>query len=112
MQGDTARACAINSNCTIGLLVTNTGEQIDNLSVNKTAGDAWSPLLCRTDGVCGNQVPLVSVGPGNTVFLELRVVIPADASSGQQQSYQFFAVSDGSGSTVLSESVTVVITAQ
>jgi len=111
-QGDTARVCAINSNCAIGLLVTNTGEQIDNLSVNKTAGDAWSPLLCRTDGVCGNQVPLVSVGPGNTVFLELRVVIPADASSGQQQSYQFFAVSDGSGSTVFSQSVTVVITAQ
>lgn len=112
VQGDGAHTCAANSTCTIGLLVSNTGDQIDNLTVSKLAGDSWSALLCRNDGVCGSQVPLISVGPGNTVFLELRLTLPADAASGNRQSFQIIASSDGSGGTVTSAAVTVEVVVQ
>lgn len=100
LQGDPNPKCSPNSNCTIGLLISNTGDQIDNLTVQKQSGSEWSGQLCRSDGVCGDQLPLVSVGPGNTVFLELRLIIPADASAGQKNSYQFMATSDGSGGMI------------
>ncbi|MFN8446227.1 MAG: hypothetical protein U0175_35885 [Caldilineaceae bacterium] len=100
VQGDANPKCSANSNCAIGLLVSNTGDQIDNLTVQKQSGSEWSGQLCRSDGVCGDQLTLVSVGPGNTVFLELRLIIPADASAGQKNSYQFMATSDGSGGMI------------
>ena len=92
------------------MTTSNTGDQIDTLIVQKIGGDTWSPQLCRVDGVCGGQLTINSVSPGNTAYIELRLAIPADASTGQSGAYQIVARSEGSGNTIMSETVTVTVT--
>ncbi len=112
VQGSSPHTCAINSACAIGLTTSNTGDQIDTLIVQKIGGDTWSPQLCRVDGVCGGQLTINSVSPGNTAYIELRLAIPVDASTGQSGAYQIVARSEGSGNTIMSETVTVTVLVQ
>lgn len=98
--------------CEIGLLVTNSGDTSDNISVALIQAGAWSSQLCRADGICSDSsLPLNGMGPGNTAYINFSVTIP-DNASGQTESYSFRSISNGSNGSVASDTVTVVVEAK
>ncbi|MCX6049860.1 MAG: hypothetical protein NT075_32575 [Chloroflexi bacterium] len=98
--------------CEIGLLVTNSGDTSDNISVILVQAGDWSAQLCRADGICSNNsLPLNGMGPSNTAYVNFSVTIPAEAV-GQTASYSFRAISNGSNGAITSSDVIVTIEAQ
>jgi hypothetical protein len=66
---------------------------------------AWTALLCRGDGDCFvNRLTLSNIGPGNTLFVNFKVVIPADATP-QTVNYALRSVSEGSRGAVTSATI-------
>ncbi|MEZ4663621.1 MAG: hypothetical protein R2911_39295 [Caldilineaceae bacterium] len=111
-NGASPVSCTAGQSCEIGLITTNSGNQVDTLSVLFEQRASWDALLCRQDGVCSNdRLVLSNVGPGNTAYVVLRVVIPTEAA-GQSGVYAFRAVSDNSGDAVMSDVVSVQINVQ
>lgn len=111
VNGANPLTCSPGQTCDVGLLVTNAGSAIDTLIVTIGQGGAFASQLCRPDGVCAaNDLNIVSVGPGNTAYVSLRVTVPTDAASGQSTSYMLLAVSGGSGRSVASPGVNVTVT--
>jgi hypothetical protein len=112
IDGEPRRGCTAGTDCTIGVLVTNMGDQPDTLSVEFLEKGAATARLCRQDGVCGEQKLTISnVGPNNTAFLFLRVSLPADSANTVFQ-YKLRGISDGSQGTMTSEAVTVEVESQ
>lgn len=103
------QVCVAGVECETAVLATNMGDKPDTLSVEflqRGAGSAW---LCRQDGVCAEQkLSLSNVGPGNTAFVVLRIILPAD-SVGTIQAYGLRAISDGSLGAIASEAVTLEV---
>ncbi len=96
----------------VGLVVTNTGDTIDNLLVGIVELGPWSANLCRGDGVCAaNNLAITSVGPGNAANIVLRFTIPSGAPA-EAVKYGIQAVSAGSGGSVSSGTTTITITPQ
>lgn len=111
-NGSTEVSCAAGGECEIGLIVTNSGNKVDTLSVSFEQRAQWEGLLCRQDGVCSaDRLVLSSVGPGNTAYVVLRLNVPGDAT-GQNGVYAFRAASDNSGNTVMSDTVSVQVNVQ
>lgn len=111
-NGASPVSCTVGQSCEIGLITTNSGNQVDTLSVLFEQQANWEAQLCRQDGVCSNdRLVLSNVGPGNTAYVVLRVAIPADAA-GQSAAYVFRAVSGNSGDQVTSDVVSVQINVQ
>ncbi len=112
IDGERRRSCTAGTDCTIGVLVTNMGDQPDTLSVEFLQKGAAAARLCRQDGVCGEQKLTISnVGPTNTAYLFLRISVPAE-SAGAVFSYVLRGVSDGSKGTMTSEAVSVEVESQ
>lgn len=102
VNGSTEQKCTRGSVCEVGLLVTNTGETIDNLLVGIVQAGPWSSMLCRQDGVCAtSNLALTAVGPANSAYINLKVTIPGDAAAGSE-SYGVQAISTGSGGSASS----------
>ncbi|MEM7131157.1 MAG: hypothetical protein AAF702_32850 [Chloroflexota bacterium] len=113
-QNGVPYVCGPGVTCELGLLATNTGEDIDSISIvlAERSQPGWSILLCRQDGVCsGERLVLTNVGAANTAFILLRVEAPADAS-GQLLLVQTYASSQASGETIRSETLSVDIQIQ
>jgi hypothetical protein len=105
------QACSVGP-CEIGVLVTNSGDTSDNISVTIVQSGAWSPQLCRPDGICSDSsLPLNGMGPGNTAYVNFRLTIPADAT-GQTLTYGLRSISNGSNGAVMSDVVSVVVEAK
>ena len=99
--------CTAGQQCDVSLLMTNSGDASDTLILMLVQGGAFPAQLCRPDGVCaGNDLTISGVGPGNTAYVLLRVVVPADVSA-QTTSYGLIAASGGSGRTIISPQVTI-----
>ena len=112
VNGSTQQQCTRGGTCEVGLLVTNTGDVIDNLLVGIVASGPWSSMLCRQDGVCASSnLALTAVGPANSAYISLKVTIPADAEA-QSAGYDIQAVSTGSGGSVSSGVTTVELTVE
>ncbi len=109
VNGSTERSCARGASCEVGLLITNTGDEIDNLLASITESGPWSAMLCRQDGVCARtDLAMTDVGPGNAAYVNLRVEVPADAEGVQRFGVQ--ATSAGSGGSVTSAETLITIT--
>jgi len=105
VQASDPHSCTIGAPCTLGVLITNSGDTLDNQSVTIAQSGPWSPQLCRGDGVCsGGTLSLNAMGPGNTAYIEFKLEIPADAQP-QNVTYALLSISDGSGGVVMSETV-------
>lgn len=112
VNGSTQQECAVGNTCDIGLVVSNTGDQIDTILVSIVQGSGWGAQLCRADGVCASSnLVLPSMGPGNSASINLRVAVQGD-SAGQSQQYGVQASSTGSGGSATSGSTTVTIAAR
>lgn len=112
VNGENPQSCVAGTTCEVAVLVTNLGDRPDNLGVEFLERGSDSVWLCRQDGQCADQkLSLTNVGQGNTVFVLLRLTLPAD-SAGSSFTYMLRAVSDGSQGTVTSEAVTVKIGSQ
>ncbi len=110
VRGSTDQACARGTECVIDLVITNTGETIDNMLVGIVELGPWGANLCRGDGVCAaNNLAIPSMGPGNEATITLRFAIPADASADAVR-YGVQAVSAGSGGSVSSGTTTITVT--
>ena len=110
INGNGDITCSQGQTCEIGLLVTNGGSDVDDLSVIITAGNPIPLQICRADGVCsGSMLPLSSVGPANTAYIVAKIAIPGDATA-QTASWSFQAYSQGSGGAVSSLPVSISVT--
>lgn len=110
VNGNADITCSQGQTCEIGLLVTNGGSDVDDLSVVITAGSTIPLQLCRADGVCsGSMLPISSVGPANTAFIVAKVAVPGDATA-QTAAWTFQAYSQGAGGSVSSLPVSVSVT--
>ena len=111
VNGSNSITCATGQTCDVGLLVTNGGEGIDNLSVVLTTPGPFPVQVCRLDGVCGSDnVQIYSVGPGNTALVNARFTVPGDAASQTTGGFGFQAFSEGSGRAASSSVVTLNVT--
>jgi len=111
VNGSDSIACAPGQSCEVGLLVTNGGEAVDNLSVRLVTPGPFAVQVCRPDGVCGaDYVPINSVGPGNTAFVTARFTVPGDAVAQTTGGFGFQAFSEGSGRAVSSSVITINVT--
>lgn len=113
-QDSVPHGCGAGISCELGLLATNTGEDIDGISIviDERSQANWPILLCRQDGVCSaEKLVLTNVGAANTAFVTLRVEAPA-AAAGQTVAVRLFASSQSSGDTVRSEPLTLQIAIQ
>jgi hypothetical protein len=112
VNGNGQQSCQPGQSCEIGLLVTNTGNTTDNLSVLIVQAGPWTSWLCRPDGVCsGTKLTLLNVGAANTAFIRLVVTIPGDAAA-QTGSYSLRALSEASNGAAASDVITVEIQVQ
>jgi len=112
IDGGDQHSCAVGGSCEIGVLVTNSGDTSDNISLALVQSGGWSPQLCRLDGVCSdNSLPLNGMGPGNTAYAKLVLKIPADVA-GQTLTYGLRSISNGSNGAVMSATVTVAVQAK
>ncbi len=112
VQGGTDQACARGTTCKIELVVTNTGEVIDNMLVGIVDLGPWPAELCRGDGVCANNnLAIPSMGPGNEARITLGVSVPGDAPT-EPVNYGIQAVSSGSGGSVSSGTTAITIALQ
>jgi hypothetical protein len=110
VNGSSEISCGAGQTCEVGLLVTNGGSGVDNVSVVLLASDGFTPVLCRPDGVCGaGSVPINNMGPGNTAYVVARFSVPGDAPSQTRVTATFQARSDGSGGGVTSAQVGVTV---
>ncbi|MEX1018923.1 MAG: hypothetical protein WDZ49_04655 [Litorilinea sp.] len=109
-SGDTVQ-CSAESTCEVSLLVSNSGSDIDSIAVQIVNSGRWSAQVCRLDGVCdAGSLIIASMGPGNTALVKMIVQVPAlDAPS--QQNYALRAVSQGSGQTIVSNSLQLTLEA-
>jgi hypothetical protein len=111
LNGSAELQCTPGQTCEVGLLVTNGGSGIDNVSVLAPANDGFPVQLCRPDGVCGSGgIPINNMGPSNTAFVTARFSVPADAAPQSRGTASFQARSDGSGGGIVSAIVTVTVT--
>ncbi|MEZ4673243.1 MAG: hypothetical protein R2932_03240 [Caldilineaceae bacterium] len=109
IAGDNPHICSVDSQCTIGVLATNSGDTIDTLAIDLVAAGDWPALICNQVGTCSDShLVIPNVGPANTVFANLQLTIPAD-SGGQEMSYALRAVSEGSGGSVVSQVIELKI---
>jgi hypothetical protein len=109
INGNGDIACGQGQTCEVGLLVTNGGTGVDDLSVVITVGNPLPLQLCRADGVCsGSMLPISSVGPGNTAYIVAKVAVPGDATA-QTAAWTFQAYSQGSGGAVSSLPVAISV---
>jgi hypothetical protein len=109
--GDTKIECERGSTCELDFYASNTGSAIDNITVRFTEASSWPHHLCRLDGVCSeSQMTLADMGFTATGVVRLRVTIPEDAAS-ETMRYKIQAVSDKSGGSATSGSITVEVTA-
>ena len=105
VNGDNHQLCQPGQSCEIGLLVTNAGDTLDQLTVELVQSAAWTALLCRADGDCFvNRLTLTNIGSGNTLFIIFKVIIPADATP-QTVTYALRSLSEGSRGAVISATV-------
>lgn len=112
VQGSTESTCTREATCEIGLVVTNTGEVVDNVLVGIVELGPWTANLCRQDGVCAaNNLALPAMGSGNAATIKLSISVPADAPADTVR-YGIQAVSAGSGGSVSSGSTVITITPQ
>lgn len=103
IDGGVEQACSLETTCEIGVLVTNSGDTSDNISVAIVQSGAWPAQLCRLDGVCSDDsLPLNGMGPANTAYVKFTLTLPADA--GGQSSYGLRSISNGSNGAVMSDS--------
>ncbi len=110
--GGSRQQCAIGSTCTIGLTMTNLGNQPDDLAVETVEAGPWSSQICRTDGVCSaGTITLYNVGPGNSGTVNLTLSIPGDIE-GQTATYSVRASSGKTGHAVRSDLILIEIQAQ
>lgn len=110
INGNGDITCSQGQTCEVGLLVTNGGSAVDDLSVIITAGNPIPLQLCRADGVCSSSMlPISSVGPANTAYIVARIAVPGDAVA-QTVGWTFQAYSQGSGGSVSSLPVSVSVT--
>jgi hypothetical protein len=110
-SSDTDISCGRGASCDLDFYASNTGSDIDNITVRFTEASSWPHQLCRLDGVCSDsQMTLVDMGLSNTGVVRLHITVPADASS-ETMTYKLEAVSDKSGGTATSKTITVQITA-
>lgn len=110
VNGPSEISCAAGQTCDVGLLATNGGSGVDNISVMMLASDTFPIVLCRPDGVCGaGSVPINNMGAGNTAYVVARVSVPADAATQTRGAATFQARSDGSGGVVTSSQVGVTV---
>ncbi len=80
INGSAELTCSRGTDCTADLLVTNTGDGLDNITLFFTEAGAWSRQLCRLDGACSeDHLTIANIGPGNSALVALRVSIPAEA---------------------------------
>jgi hypothetical protein len=106
----TELVCDGSQPCEIGLLATNSGDGTDTLVVSLLQNGAFSTQLCRPDGVCaGNDLRIAGVGPGNTAYISMRVVIP-DGAGAQSTTYTLLVSSEGSGRSIVSQPLTISVT--
>ncbi|MBK8045792.1 MAG: hypothetical protein IPK16_00840 [Anaerolineales bacterium] len=111
-NGATSITCTAGQTCEIGLLLTNSGTDTDNLSASVMEGGPFSIQICRLDSVCDkNNLTIYNVGPGNTAFVNARVSVPGDATAGQSASYNLQGFSEGSGRNVSSGVLGISVTA-
>ena len=109
VEGGSHQKCGAEQTCEVGLLITNTSNTIDNLTVEVVQSGAWSQQLCRLDGVCSeSRLNLVAVGPSNTAFIRLVISVPSDASA-HMSTYAVRVLSDGSNGTAGSDIVGIEI---
>ena len=110
INGNGDISCSQGQTCEVGLLVTNGGSDVDDLSVIITAGNPILLQLCRADGVCsGSMLPISSVGPANTAYIVAKIAVPGDAVA-QTAGWTFQAYSQGSGGAVSSLPVSISVT--
>lgn len=108
----TRHTCDTGSACQIGVLVTNTGDTMDNLVALLMRPGPWPSRFCRLDGVCaGDRLVLVNVGPGNTAYIHFVVDVPADAGT-QTVTFELRAESEGSQGSAVTEVQAVEISTQ
>jgi hypothetical protein len=110
INGSSDIPCSAGQTCDVGLLVTNSGSGLDNLTVLINSSETFSAQLCRADGVCGGSLPILNMGTGNTAFVTARFVVPPDATSQTRGAATFQVRSDGSGGNVMSSPLTVSVT--
>ncbi len=80
LNGDAEVTCEYDAACDLELLVTNTGDGIDNLTLFFTEAGAWPRQLCRVDGVCSeDHLTIANIGPTNSAVIRLEVTVPEDA---------------------------------
>ena len=109
IDGGEQHSCVLGNSCEIGILVTNSGDTSDNISLALVQTGAWPAQLCRMDGVCSdNSLPLNGMGPGNTAYAKLVIKLPGDATS-QTITYGLRSISNGSNGSVMSNVVTVAV---
>ena len=112
VNGGADQVCSAGQACEIGLLVSNTGNTVDDITLNLESGGPWPGRLCRLDGVCAQaSLYISSVGPGSTAYVTFRLDVPAEAA-GNEGSYDFRAVSDRSQGRVTSDILPVRVAAQ
>lgn len=110
LNGNGDIACSQGQTCEIGLLVTNGGSAVDDLSVIVMEGNPLPMQLCRADGVCsGSALPISSVGPANTAYIVAKIAVPGDAAA-QSAGWTFQAFSQGSNGAVSSLPVSIQVT--
>jgi hypothetical protein len=110
INGSSDIQCGAGQTCDVGLLVTNSGSGIDNLTVLINSSETFSVQLCRADGVCGGSLPILNIGTGNTAYVTARFSVPPEAAPQTRGSATFQVRSDGSGGGIMSNPLTVSVT--
>ncbi|HRW06639.1 MAG TPA: hypothetical protein P5121_16155 [Caldilineaceae bacterium] len=109
INGENPYRCSVGTQCNIGVLATNTGDSLDTLAIEVLETGPWPVTVCSQIGTCSSQrLVIANVGPQNTVFVTLQITPPAE-SAGQTTAYLLRAVSDGSGGSVTSQVIELMV---
>lgn len=99
LNGSSDLDCARAATCEVELLMSNTGDAMDNLTLYFTEAASWPRQLCRLDGVCSqDRLTIANIGPGNSAILRLRVTVPDNAPD-ESMTYRVRALSESSPAT-------------
>jgi hypothetical protein len=110
--GDRRHICGPGSSCEFDLLVTNTGNAVDNLVLSFVQTGPWPALLCADGGDCGSgSVSVSNVSPGGGKLVKIKVSVSNDATP-QTVEYAVQAISTGSGGSVTSPTQGVEVEVQ
>ncbi len=108
VDGGNQKSCGPGQRCEYVLQVTNTGDLPDEMFINMAHSNPTPAQLCRPDGICGETVVSIGIGPGDSLPIRLQVTIP-EGASGQAFQYQLQAASGNSGQSVKSEISVVTV---